>query len=297
MTIQPNEAPGPSEKKPRRSTAALLGVFGPWGTGQFYLGQTWSSGALAHDSLRDRHRVRHRLAPAWERHRVRTDLWRARDRERGHLDGLVERPSPHSGRAVATCRRPEVLGYWVAGIVFTVAVRLPIRAVLIEAFKIPAGSMQANAARWGSPCGRQARLLRPEARAWERSSSSSFRSTEDQDFRGSEVIAIPGDKLDVKNGHPWLNGWEVPHCVVGQATMPSGEGRISSARSTWNTSTVAPTSRSSTRRRAQRRLSRVRSRSRTARSGFSGTAFRKQQPRLALLVRRSRRRRPVRPPW
>jgi len=29
------------------------------------------------------------------------------------------------------------------------------------------------------------------------------------------VIAIPGDVLEAKNGHPWLNGWEVPHCFVG----------------------------------------------------------------------------------
>ncbi len=25
----------------------------------------------------------------------------------------------------------------------------------------------------------------------------------------------PGDKLEARNGHPWINGWEVPHCFVG----------------------------------------------------------------------------------
>ncbi len=38
------------------------------------------------------------------------------------------------------------------------------------------------------------------------------------------VIAVAGDKLEVKNGHPWLNDWEVPHCLVGKATIPDSEG-------------------------------------------------------------------------
>jgi signal peptidase I len=36
----------------------------------------------------------------------------------------------------------------------------------------------------------------------------------EQDFI-KRVIAIPGDKLEARNGHPWINGWEVPHCYVG----------------------------------------------------------------------------------
>jgi hypothetical protein len=29
------------------------------------------------------------------------------------------------------------------------------------------------------------------------------------------VIALPGDKLEAKNGHPFINGWAVPSCYVG----------------------------------------------------------------------------------
>jgi signal peptidase I len=29
------------------------------------------------------------------------------------------------------------------------------------------------------------------------------------------VVAIPGDKLEAKGGHPWINDWEVPSCYVG----------------------------------------------------------------------------------
>jgi signal peptidase I len=36
----------------------------------------------------------------------------------------------------------------------------------------------------------------------------------EQDFI-KRVIAVEGDKLEVKNGHPIINGWEVPSCRVG----------------------------------------------------------------------------------
>jgi signal peptidase I len=36
----------------------------------------------------------------------------------------------------------------------------------------------------------------------------------EQDFI-KRVIALPGDKLEAKNGHPIINGWEVPSCRVG----------------------------------------------------------------------------------
>jgi signal peptidase I len=39
----------------------------------------------------------------------------------------------------------------------------------------------------------------------------------EQDFI-KRVIAIPGDKLEARNGHPILNGWEVPSCKVGPWT-------------------------------------------------------------------------------
>jgi signal peptidase I len=54
----------------------------------------------------------------------------------------------------------------------------------------------------------------------------------EQDFI-KRVIALPGDKLEAKNGHPWINGWEVPHCYVGlysysevDQPMPNHEGDL-----------------------------------------------------------------------
>jgi signal peptidase I len=46
----------------------------------------------------------------------------------------------------------------------------------------------------------------------------------EQDFV-KRVIAVAGDTPEVKDGHPWLNGWEVPHCVVGEAIMPALDGK------------------------------------------------------------------------
>ena len=36
----------------------------------------------------------------------------------------------------------------------------------------------------------------------------------DQDFI-KRVIAIPGDRLEARGGHPIINGWEVPSCYAG----------------------------------------------------------------------------------
>ena len=44
-------------------------------------------------------------------------------------------------------------------------------------------------------------------------------ANERQDFV-KRVIAIPGDTLEVKNGHPIINGWPVPSCSVGKYTFP-----------------------------------------------------------------------------
>jgi signal peptidase I len=54
----------------------------------------------------------------------------------------------------------------------------------------------------------------------------------EQDFI-KRVIAIPGDKLEARSGHPIINGWEVPSCFVGvysyheiDSPMPHHEGDL-----------------------------------------------------------------------
>ena len=43
-----------------------------------------------------------------------------------------------------------------------------------------------------------------------------------QDFV-KRVIGVAGDRLEVKGGHPSINGWEVPHCDVGAATYAEAD--------------------------------------------------------------------------
>ena len=59
-----------------------------------------------------------------------------------------------------------------------------------------------------------------------------FPENMEQDFI-KRVIALPGDKLEAKNGHPWINGWQVPNCFVGvysymelDSPVPTHEGDL-----------------------------------------------------------------------
>jgi signal peptidase I len=121
-------------------------------------------------------------------------------------------------------RKSEVREY-LESILVAVAVAMALRAFVIEAFKIPSGSMiptlmvgdhifvnkfvYGPAVPWS------------DARFWtsmppKRGDVIVFAYPEQpsQDFI-KRTIALPGDKLEARAGHPWINDWEVPHCTVG----------------------------------------------------------------------------------
>ena len=130
----------------------------------------------------------------------------------------------------------EHLGRWRKGemreyaesIGIAVAVALLLRAFVVEAFKIPSGSMIptlmigdhifVNKFTYGP--------LVPwtESRLWTRLPPSrgdvmvfKFPEKPEQDFI-KRTIATPGDRLEVIDGRPIINGWLVPHCYVGPYT-------------------------------------------------------------------------------
>jgi signal peptidase I len=135
-------------------------------------------------------------------------------------------------------RKSEVREY-VESILVAVMVAMALRAFVVEAFKIPSGSMIptlevgdhifVNKFTYGPA------IPFTKARLWthmppERGDVMVFAYPEqpEQDFI-KRVIAMPGDKLEAKNGHPIINGWEVPSCRVGEFTYtaPDSGGKRS----------------------------------------------------------------------
>jgi signal peptidase I len=121
-------------------------------------------------------------------------------------------------------RKSEAREY-LESILLAVAVALTLRAFVVEAFKIPSGSMiptlQVGDHIFVNKFSYGPAIPYTHSRLWtnmppHRGDVMVFAYPEhpEQDFI-KRVIAIPGDKLDVRGGHPVINGWEVPHCEAG----------------------------------------------------------------------------------
>jgi len=103
------------------------------------------------------------------------------------------------------------LGLTVAAPVFT-------RVFVLESFKLPAGSMLPTL-RVGDHIlvdKRSVSLHRGKLIVFE------FPENRAQDFV-KRIVAVGGDRLEIRDHHPWINGWEVPHCLVGHGSMPKGD--------------------------------------------------------------------------
>jgi signal peptidase I len=129
-------------------------------------------------------------------------------------------------------RKSEVREY-MESIFVAVAVAMALRAFVVEAFKIPSGSMIptlmvgdhifVNKFTYGPA------IPWTHKRLWNGMPPSrgdvmvfAFPEHPEQDFI-KRVIAIPGDKLEAQGGHPIINGWEVPSCRVGPYSYVEGE--------------------------------------------------------------------------
>jgi signal peptidase I len=135
--------------------------------------------------------------------------------------------SQHLGR----WRKGELREY-VESIGVAVAVALVLRFFVIEAFKIPSGSMIPTlmigdhifVAKYAyGPL-----LPRSDTRLYERLPPArgdvmvfKFPENKEQDFI-KRVIALPGDSLEAIDGRPVINGWLAPHCAVGAIDLPHG---------------------------------------------------------------------------
>jgi signal peptidase I len=115
-------------------------------------------------------------------------------------------------------------------------VALLLRAFVVEAFKIPSGSMLptlqiqdhifVNKLAYGPTLPFVGTRLFPDLPP-ERGDIMVFiepyptLNKEPEDFI-KRVIALPGDTLKVENGHPIINGWKIPNCRVGDYEFLEG---------------------------------------------------------------------------
>jgi signal peptidase I len=121
-------------------------------------------------------------------------------------------------------RKSEVREY-LESILVAIAVAMALRAFVVEAFKIPSGSMiptlQVGDHIFVNKFAYGPAIPFSHKRVWSNMPPSrgdvmvfAFPENPDQDFI-KRVVAVPGDVLEARAGHPWINGWEVPSCYVG----------------------------------------------------------------------------------
>jgi signal peptidase I len=135
------------------------------------------------------------------------------------------------GEHLSRWRKGEMREY-AESIGVAVAVALILRMFVIEAFKIPSGSMIpslmigdhifVNKLTYGPLIPwTDKRLFSSLPPSRGDVMVFKFPENKEQDFI-KRVIAAPGDTLEVINGRPILNGWLVPHCYVGKFGKDEG---------------------------------------------------------------------------
>ena len=135
------------------------------------------------------------------------------------LRTVARRPAP----------RAPIWGVIVAGIlmpILSLALTFGQRRYVVEAFKIPSGSMIPTLLVGDH-------LFVTKLRTAHRSDVIVFPFPEhpDQDFV-KRVVGMPGEKLEFRNGHPFINGAEVPHCALGPYSYTEDESPIPAHKGT-----------------------------------------------------------------
>ncbi len=144
------------------------------------------------------------------------------------------RASTLVARHLGPWRKSELREY-TESIAIAVLVAVLLRAFVVEAFKIPSGSMLptlqiqdhifVNKLAYGPPIPFTERRLfqhlpprRGDVMVFE------FPENRADDYI-KRAIAFPGDTLVVRGGHPFINGWMVPYCYVGELEQDNGSRR------------------------------------------------------------------------
>jgi signal peptidase I len=182
---------------------------------------------------KNRARVEREL-PASTREELREAIEELRDAmaakpfEPGPFSAAYERASRLVSHRLGPWQKGEFREY-VESIAVAVGVALLLRSFVVEAFKIPSGSMLptlqiqdhifVNKLAYG-PASPWTNLrifnslppARGDVMVFEYPDPNP--NNERQDFI-KRVIALQGDTLTVENGHPLINGWRIPNCRIG----------------------------------------------------------------------------------
>lgn len=156
--------------------------------------------------------------------------------ERETFEEQHQRTAELVDRHLARWQRGEIREY-TESILIAVGVALLLRAFVVEAFKIPSGSMLptlqiqdhifVNKFTYGPNIPFTEKRLFPRLPP-QRGDVIVFEypdpnpNAPSQDFI-KRVIALPGDTLEVEAGHPIINGWKVPRCRVGDYRFHEGD--------------------------------------------------------------------------
>lgn len=153
----------------------------------------------------------------------------------------LERAEAEVDEHLGRFRKSEIREY-AESILVAIAVALTLRAFVVEAFKIPTPSMVPTL-QVGDHIFVNKFIYGPaipwtQKRLWSRMPPErgdvivfAYPENMEQDFI-KRVVAVPGDKLEARGGHPIINGWEVPSCNAGTYSyldVPNGlrhEGTI-----------------------------------------------------------------------
>lgn len=209
MSTAVEEPPPPPREKPRsRLVAALLGLLAP-GLGQVFVGHTvrgilWAGVPLVVVALFFVFAREPSMMTVFGVIGIVGLISYA-----GSVIDVVIMPvEKHRPMSIAA-----VVAFAVAPILLSPVIAMTLRMFVVEAFKIPSGAMIPTIEVGDHVFVDKAvyRSRRPR-----RGEVFVFRYPEhpDQDFV-KRAIAVAGDKLEVRGGHPVINGWEVPSCLVG----------------------------------------------------------------------------------
>lgn len=165
------------------------------------------------------------------------DTMDAKDFSLPRFQEAYNRAGELAGKYLAKWQRGEVREY-TESILIAVGIALLLRAFVVEAFKIPSGSMLptlqisdhifVNKFTYGPTLPFSKKRLFSSLPP-KRGDIVVFEFPDDnldnprQDFI-KRAIALPGDVLETRGGHPVINGWPVPYCRVGTYSFDQSTG-------------------------------------------------------------------------